>query len=89
MGVIVCVLIAERLSMRQLILLRVSFCVCMYACMSVMFRNANFLYVTCTGSTARARGCTIVVSWAQYTRVLEYDGSIRTTRTMDDRHYQR
>ena len=36
-------IIAERLSARQLILLRISFCVCMYVCMYVTLRNANFL----------------------------------------------
>ena len=29
--------------------------------MSVTLRNANFLYVTCAGSTAHAHGRTIVV----------------------------
>ena len=33
-------IIAERLSTRQLIPLHISFCICM----SVMLRNANFLY---------------------------------------------
>ena len=35
--------------MRQLLLLCISFCVCihMYVCMSITLRNANFLYLTC------------------------------------------
>ena len=41
-------IIAERLSTRQLIQLRISFCVCMYVCMyvcmSVTLRNANFMH---------------------------------------------
>ena len=67
MGVIVCVLIAEHLSVRQLIPLRISFCTCMYACMSVMLRYANYLYAVCTGSTACTHGRIIVVSRAQCT----------------------
>ena len=64
-------LIAECLSARQLILLRISFCVCMYVCMSVILRNANFLYTACTGNTAHAHRRTIVVSRAQCTNMMD------------------
>ena len=51
--------IAERLSARQLILLRISFCVRMYVCMSVTLRNANIdtlrmcISVSCMGRAQR------------------------------------
>ena len=50
---LLCHLIAERLSTRQLILLCTSFCVCMYVCMSIMLRNARFLYTVRAGSSLR------------------------------------
>ena len=37
-------LIAKCLSARQLIPCHISFCVCMYVCMSVTLRNANYVY---------------------------------------------
>ena len=40
---------------------------CMYVCMSVMLRNANFLYVACAGSMACACSHTVVVSGPQCT----------------------
>ena len=43
-------IIAERLSARQLILCRISFCVCMYVCtyvcMSITLRSANYVHCT-------------------------------------------
>ena len=61
-------LIAERLSVRQLILICISFCTCMYVCMYICM-SVNFLYVACAGNTARACGHTIVVSRTQCTSI--------------------
>ena len=58
--------------------------VCMYVCMSVTLRNANFLYAACAGSMARACGCTIVVASADHS-AQEYNGSVCA---MDNRPYQ-
>ena len=56
-------IIVECLSVRQLhcnpashLVLRLY----VYICMSVMLRNANFLYLACAESTAHAHGRTIV-----------------------------
>ena len=55
--------------------------------MSVTLRNASFLYVAHAGSMACARSCTIVVSRVQCTSTYN-DGSICTTKTMNNRPYQ-
>ena len=64
------VLIAERLGVRQLILLHISFCIGIYVCMSVTLRNANFLCaaVRCKyGACMRPHYCC---------QLCEYDASI-------------
>ena len=70
-------LIAERLSARQLILLRISFCVGMYVCMSVTLRNANFdtlrtrISVSCmlhVKGVRKGRGRTIAMNVASNTK---------------------
>ena len=74
--------------MRQLILLRISFCVgmfvCMYVCMSVTLRNANF---PCAEGAARAHMTALLLS-RQHSK---YDGSIceLTLTVMDSRPYRR
>ena len=50
------IIITERISARQLILRRISFCVCMYVCMSVMLRNANYC-MWCALVLNSARSC--------------------------------
>ena len=80
--------IAERLSARQLILLCISFCI--YLCvhiyynMSIMLRNANFLYTACA-EVRCVYTAALLLSACHSAQVLEYDGS---TCTMDNRPYQ-
>ena len=91
--------VAERLSARQLILLRISFCVGMYVCMSVMLRNANFdtlrtcISVSCMLHVRGVRkecGRTIVVNVASKTMHSDtMDGSISTEDEASDQRRRR
>ena len=83
-----CVLniIAERLSTRQLILLRISFCVDMFVCMFVTLRNANFLCAAAE-SIRHAHAAALFLSHQHG----KCDGSIceLTSTSMDNRPYRR
>ena len=75
-------IIAKCLSARQLILLCISFCVCMNVCMTVTPRNAYFLYAVCAESSSWCmHAAAPLLSAVISAHVLKYNGSIYTTKT--------